>query len=181
MGGQVTGYGAVGCCRRHGCSGDTLERSEMESSSSGLPKNPRAADCCWRLPRSEMEFSSSGLLKNRRAADCCCRLQRSEMESSSLRIAEESSSSRLLLPSATFWNGILLFPDCLRILDQPIVVAVCNVLPWNPPLLDCGRILEQQREEELDDFMQGVCLSLQLLELGRRQNSRELCSVGRRK
>ncbi len=78
-----------------------LQRSEMESSSSGLPKNPREADCSCRLQRSEMEFSSSGLLKNRRAADCCCRLQRSEMESSSLRIAEESSSSRLLLPSAT--------------------------------------------------------------------------------
>jgi hypothetical protein len=89
----------------------------------------------------------------------------------------------LLLPSATFRNGILLFADCRRILEQPIVVAVCNVLkwnpplsglpknprtpivvavcnvlPWNPPLLDWGRILEQQQEEELDDFMQGVCL-----------------------
>jgi hypothetical protein len=50
------------------------------------------------------------------------------------------------------------FPDCLRILEQPIVVAVCNVLPWNPPLLECGRILEHQEEEELDDFIQGVCL-----------------------
>lgn len=94
----------------------------MESSSSGLPKNPREADCSCRLQRSEMEFSSSGLLKNRRAADCCCRLQRSEMESSSLRIAEESSSSRLLLPSATSWNGILLFPDCLRILERRLLL-----------------------------------------------------------
>ncbi len=167
------GHARHGMRRSHGCDGMW--------GGSGLFKNRRAADCCCRLQRSEMEFSSSGLIKNRRAADCCCRLQRSEMESSSLRIAEESSSGRLLLASATFWNGILLFPDCLRILDQPIVVAVCNVLPWNPPLLDCGRILEQQREEELDDFMQGVCLSLQLLELGGRQNSRELCSVGRRK
>jgi hypothetical protein len=80
------------------------------------------------------------------------------MESSSLRIAEESSSSRLLVSSATFCNGILLFPNCLSILEQPIVVAVCNVLPWNPPLLECGRILEQQQEEELDNFIQGVCL-----------------------
>ncbi len=39
------------------------------------------------------------------------------------------------------WNPPL--PDCLRILEQPIVVDVCRVLKWNSPLLDCLRIVEQ--------------------------------------